>query len=180
MYKRQPDGTAAALLYGYGAYGIPCDPWFSVARLSLLQRGVVFAVAHVRGGTELGWDWYVQGRLEHKANSFTDFLACADALVEQGWCAPDRLVAQGASAGGLLVGAALNRAPGRFRVVHAQVPFVDVLTTMLDPTLPLTVTEREEWGDPIAAPTAYARLRGYTPYDNVGTGPHPALSLIHI
>ncbi len=170
-----PDGTAAAVLHGYGAYGIPLDPVFSVSLLSLLDRGVVFAVAHVRGGTELGWGWYEQGRLEHKEHSITDFLACADALVEQGWCAPDRLAAQGASAGGLLVGAALNRAPGRFRVVHAQVPFVDMLTTMLDPSLPLTVTEREEWGDPIADPAAYARLRGYAPYDNVGTGPHPAL-----
>ena len=171
----RPDGTAAALLYGYGAYGIPCDPWFSVARLSLLQRGVVFAVAHVRGGTELGWDWYVQGRLEHKANSFTDFLACADALVEAGWAASNRIGAEGGSAGGLLVAAAATQAPERFRVVLAQVPFVDVLTTMLDPTLPLTVTEQQEWGDPIGDPAAYERIAGYAPYETVPQGDFPAV-----
>lgn len=171
----RPDGTAPAILHGYGAYGIALDPVFSVSLLSLLQRGVVFAMAHVRGGTDLGWGWYEQGRLAHKEHSVGDFLACAQALVDQGWAAPDRLAAQGASAGGLLVGAALNQDRQRFRVVHAQVPFVDVLTTMLDPSLPLTVTEREEWGDPIADPQAYALLRRYAPYDNVGTGAHPAV-----
>jgi oligopeptidase B len=171
----RPDGTAAALLYGYGAYGIPSDPWFSVARLSLLHRGVVFAIAHVRGGTELGWDWYVQGRLQHKPNSFTDFLACADALVDQGWAAPDRVAAEGGSAGGLLVGAAATLAPARFRVVLAQVPFVDVLTTMLDPSLPLTVTEQQEWGDPIADPDAYELIASYSPYERVPEGDFPAL-----
>ena len=171
----RPDGTAAVLLYGYGAYGIPSDPWFSVARLSLLHRGVVFAIAHVRGGTELGWDWYVQGRLEHKPHSFTDFLACADALVDQGWAAADRVAAEGGSAGGLLVAAAATQAPGRFRAVLAQVPFVDVLTTMLDPSLPLTITEQQEWGDPIADPAAYDLIASYSPYETVPVGDFPAL-----
>ena len=171
----RPDRTAAVLLYGYGAYGIPSDPWFSVARLSLLHRGVVFAIAHVRGGTELGWDWYVQGRLEHKPHSFTDFLACADALVDQGWAAADRVAAEGGSAGGLLVAAAATQAPARFRAVLAQVPFVDVLTTMLDPSLPLTVTEQQEWGDPIADPAAYDLIASYSPYETVPVGDFPAL-----
>ncbi len=171
----RPDGTAPALLYGYGAYGMSSDPWFSVARLSLLHRGVVFAIAHVRGGTELGWDWYVQGRLEHKENSFTDLLACADALVEHGWAAPDRVAAEGGSAGGLLVAAAATRAPSRFRAILAQVPFVDVVTTMLDPSLPLTVTEQQEWGDPIGDPTAYGRIAAYSPYETVPEGDFPAV-----
>ena len=171
----EPDGTAPGLLYGYGAYGIPSDPSFSVARLSLLDRGVVFAIAHVRGGTELGWDWYETGRLTHKENSFTDFLACAQHLVETGWVAPNRLAAEGGSAGGLLVAAALHRDPARFRVVHAQVPFVDVLTSMLDLDLPLTVTEQEEWGDPVGDHTAYQLIRSYSPYENVAFGDHPAL-----
>jgi len=170
-----PDGTAPVLLTGYGAYGIPTDPWFSVARLSLLQRGVVFAIAHVRGGTELGWDWYVQGRLEHKLNSVTDLIACAQALVEQGWAAGGRIALEGGSAGGLLVAAAATRAPALFRVVFAEVPFVDVLTTMLDPTLPLTVTEQQEWGDPIADPAAYDRIADYSPYETVPTGDFPAV-----
>ena len=170
-----PDSTAAGLVYGYGAYAVPMDPYFSVARLSLLDRGLVFAVAHVRGGTELGWDWYEQGRLEHKENTVTDFVACADHLVDTGWVAPNRLAAQGASGGGLLLGAAVNRAPGRFAVAFAEVPFVDVLTTMLDPDLPLTVTEHEEWGDPVADPAAYRRIKGYSPYDNVHSGDYPAM-----
>ncbi len=169
------DGTAPGLLYGYGAYGLSMDPWFSVARLSLLDRGFVFAVAHVRGGSEMGRAWYEDGRLEHKENSFTDFVACADHLVERRLVAPDRLAAEGGSAGGLLIGAVLNRAADRFRVVHAQVPFVDILTTMLDPALPLTVGEWEEWGNPVADPTVYARLKGYSPYANLAAGEHPAL-----
>ncbi|MGV1009634.1 MAG: S9 family peptidase [Dermatophilaceae bacterium] len=169
------DGTAPGLLTGYGAYGFSSDPGFSVARLSLLDRGVVCATAHVRGGTELGWGWYVGGRLEHKEHTFEDFVACGDHLVRSGWVAPGRLGAQGASAGGLLMGAVANRAPGRFRVVHAEVPFVDVLTTILDKSLPLTVTEWEEWGNPVADPTAYARIKGYAPYDNVARQDYPAL-----
>ncbi len=170
-----PDGTHPGVLDGYGAYGISADPGFSAARLSLLDRGLVLAVAHVRGGTELGWDWYVHGRLEHKENTFGDFLACADHLVDSGWVAPDRLAAHGASAGGLLVGAVVNRAPQRFRAVHADVPFVDVLTTILDESLPLTVTEWEEWGNPIVDPAAYERIKGYSPYDNVHPEDYPAM-----
>ena len=170
-----PDGSAPGLLLGYGAYGIPTDPYFSVARLSLLDRGVVVAIAHVRGGTELGWDWYESGRRAAKATTFTDFLACADLLVDSGWASPTHLAAEGGSAGGLLVGAAINARPERFRAVHAQVPFVDVLTTMLDPSLPLTVTEQDEWGDPIGDPTAYALLRSYAPYDNIRETDYPAI-----
>ncbi|MGB8385816.1 MAG: prolyl oligopeptidase family serine peptidase, partial [Dermatophilaceae bacterium] len=169
------DGSAPGLLAGYGAYGYSSDPGFSVARLSLLDRGVVCAIAHVRGGTELGWDWYVRGRLEHKENTFDDFVTCADRFVESGWVAPNRLAAQGASAGGLLMGGVANRAPELFRAIHAEVPFVDVLTTILDKSLPLTVTEWEEWGNPVADPTAYARIKGYSPYDNVAAHDYPAL-----
>ncbi|HOF63757.1 MAG TPA: S9 family peptidase, partial [Dermatophilaceae bacterium] len=170
-----PDGTAPLLLTGYGAYGIATDPYFSVARLSLLDRGVVVAIAHVRGGTELGWDWYESGRRAAKPATFADFVACADHVVESGWSAPDQVAAEGGSAGGLLIGAAVNARPELFRVVHAQVPFVDALTTMLDPTLPLTMAEQEEWGDPITDPAAYALLRSYSPYDNVAAGDYPAI-----
>ena len=171
----EPDRSAPGLLTGYGAYGFSLDPSFSVARLSLLDRGLVYAVAHVRGGTELGWDWYVAGRLEHKENTFDDFVTCADHFVESGWIAPNRLAAQGASAGGLLMGVVANRAPDRFRAIHTEVPFVDVLTTMLDESLPLTVTEWEEWGNPLADPAAYTRMKGYSPYDNVAAHDYPAV-----
>lgn len=170
-----PDGTAAGLLYGYGAYEICVDPWFSAIRLSYLDRGVVYAVAHVRGGGEMGRGWYEDGRMEHKENTFTDFIACADHLVDGGWVAPDRLAAEGGSAGGLLIGAALNLAPERFRVVHAAVPFVDALTTILDPSLPLTVVEWEEWGDPLHDAEVYRRMRGYTPYENISSTQYPAI-----
>lgn len=161
------DGTAPGVLYGYGSYEASTDPSFSPSRLSLLDRGVVFAVAHVRGGGELGRHWYEDGRREHKPNTFADFVAAADHLVEQGWVDGARLVAWGGSAGGLLVGAALNLAPSRFAGAVAAVPFVDPLTTMLDESLPLTVIEQEEWGDPIRDPGAYAVIKGYAPYDNV-------------
>ncbi len=169
------DGTAPGLLYGYGSYEISIDPSFSVARLSYLDRGVVYAVAHVRGGGEMGRAWYEHGRMEHKRNTFTDFVACADHLVQTGWVAPDRLAAEGRSAGGLLMGAVLNLAPERFRVVHAGVPFVDALTTILDPALPLTVVEWEEWGDPLHDPEVYREMRRYTPYENVRAVPYPAI-----
>ncbi|MGC1208087.1 MAG: S9 family peptidase, partial [Ornithinimicrobium sp.] len=170
-----PDGSAAGLLYGYGAYEICIDPWFSPARLSYLDRGLVYAVAHVRGGGELGRGWYEDGRMAQKENTFSDFIACADHLVESGWVAADRLAAEGGSAGGLLIGAALNRAPDRFRVVHAAVPFVDALTTTLDPTLPLTVVEWEEWGDPLHDEQVYRRMRGYTPYENIVATTYPTI-----
>ncbi len=170
-----PDGTAPGLLYGYGAYEIPMDPWFSVARLSLLDRGVVCAVAHVRGGGELGRAWYDAGKLTRKPASFTDFVACARYLLNTGWVARNRLGAEGGSAGGLLVGAAVNLAPELFRVVHADVPFVDALTTILDPSLPLTVPEWEEWGNPVEDAEVYRCMRGYTPYENIRAVPYPAI-----
>lgn len=169
------DGPAPCLLYGYGAYEASMDPWFSVARLSLLDRGVVFAIAHVRGGGELGRRWYEDGKFGAKGNSFTDFVACADHLISTGRTAADRLAARGGSAGGLLMGAVTNLAPDRFRAVVAEVPFVDPLTTMLDPTLPLTVIEWEEWGDPLHDAEAYGWLARYSPYENVATGEHPAI-----
>lgn len=169
------DGTAPGLIYGYGAYEICIDPYFSVARLSLLNRGFVYAIAHVRGGGEMGRQWYDTGKMEHKRNTFTDFVACADHLVSSGWVAPDRLVAEGGSAGGLLMGAVANLAPGRFRAIHAAVPFVDALTTILDPSLPLTVPEWEEWGDPLHNPDFYWYMKGYTPYENVVAAEYPAI-----
>jgi oligopeptidase B len=169
------DGTAPGFLYGYGAYEICIDPYFSVARLSLLDRGFVYAIAHVRGGGEMGRQWYDSGKMEHKNNTFSDFIACADHLVTSGWVAPDRLVAEGGSAGGLLAGAVANLAPGRFRAIHAAVPFVDALTTILDPSLPLTVPEWEEWGDPLHHEEVYRYMKGYTPYENIVAADYPAV-----
>ncbi len=158
---------APLLLYGYGAYEISMDPYFSVPRLSLLDRGVVFAVAHVRGGGEMGRAWYEGGRLDRKRNTFTDFVACAEHLVGTGWTTPERMVADGGSAGGLLMGAVANLAPEKFAGVLAGVPFVDALTSILDPSLPLTVVEWEEWGNPLADPEVYEYMRSYSPYENV-------------
>ncbi|MGI8710326.1 MAG: S9 family peptidase [Acidimicrobiales bacterium] len=160
-------GPAPCVLYGYGAYEASMDPWFSIARLSLLDRGVIFALAHVRGGGELGRRWYTDGKFGAKHHTFSDFVACARHLVDTGRTAPDRLAARGGSAGGLLMGAVTNLAPDLFRAVVAEVPFVDPLTTMLDPTLPLTVIEWEEWGDPLHDADAYGWLQGYSPYENV-------------
>lgn len=157
-------------LYGYGAYEVSIDPEFSVSRLAVLDRGGVFAIAHVRGGGELGRGWYEDGRLGRKANSFVDVVACADHLIAGGLTAPDRLVLEGRSAGGLLVGAAANLAPDRFAGVLAGVPFVDPLTSMLDPELPLTVVEWDEWGNPLADPEIYRLMRDYSPYENVAEG----------
>ena len=168
------DGTAPGLLHGYGAYGIPSDPWFSVLRLSLLQRGWIFAIAHVRGGSEMGRSWYDDGKLEHKRNTFTDFVACADHLRERRIVHPDHLAAEGGSAGGLLMGVVANEAPDRFSFIHASVPFVDALTTILDPAMPLTVIEWEEWGNPLEDAQAYARMRSYSPYENVRAQRCPA------
>ena len=170
-----PDGTNPGLLYGYGSYEISIDPYFSVARLSYLERGIVYAVAHVRGGGEMGRGWYESGRMEHKATTFTDFVTCADHVVESGWVAPDRLAAEGRSAGGLLMGAVVNLAPERFRVVHAGVAFVDALTTILDPSLPLTVGEWEEWGNPLEPAEIYELMRSYTPYENIRPVEYPAI-----
>jgi oligopeptidase B len=163
----RPEGPGPLLLYGYGAYEHSIDPAFSSLRLSLLDRGVTFAVAHVRGGGEMGRAWYEDGRRDHKPNTFTDFVAVARHLVAEGRTAPDRLVGRGGSAGGLLIGAVANLAPELFCALVAEVPFVDVLTTMQDPSLPLTVGEWEEWGDPVDDPAAYALIKSYSPYDNV-------------
>ncbi|HVC69765.1 MAG TPA: S9 family peptidase [Acidimicrobiales bacterium] len=169
------DGSAPCLLYGYGAYEHSIDPVFSTFRLSLLERGFVFAIAHVRGGGELGRRWYEGGKLLAKPNTFTDFVACARHLVDCGWTSPRRLVARGGSAGGLLIGAAANLAPDAFRAMVAEVPFVDCLTTILDDTLPLTVIEWEEWGNPGADPEIYAVMKSYSPYDNVRPVRYPAM-----
>lgn len=167
LADRPLDGSAPCLIYGYGAYEITIDPAFSVLRLNLIERGVTFAIAHVRGGGDLGRKWYEEGRLEHKVNTFTDFVAAADHLVATGWADPARLSARGGSAGGLLMGAVTNLRPGGWRAIVAEVPFVDVVSTMSDPTLPLTVTEWDEWGDPLHDAEAFVRMLGYSPYDNV-------------
>lgn len=172
---QQAGGGHPTLLYGYGSYETSIDPAFSVPRLSLLDRGVVFAVAHIRGGGEMGRSWYDQGKLMEKKNTFSDFVAARDHLVDTGWADPDRIVAMGGSAGGLLVGAAANLAPDKFTGVMAQVPFVDVLTSILDPSLPLTVIEWEEWGNPLHDPEAYAYIKSYSPVDNVAPVRFPKL-----
>ena len=169
------DGSAPALLYGYGSYEASMDPGFSVSRLSLLDRGIVYAIAHVRGGGELGRTWYEQGKRLTKMNTFIDFIACADYLIEQGYTAADRLAARGGSAGGLLMGAVANLAPDRFRAIHAGVPFVDALNTILNPELPLTVIEWDEWGDPLHDADVYAYMKSYTPYENLRPMDYPAI-----
>jgi len=165
---------APLYLYGYGAYGESLDPWFSHARLSLLERGFVFAIAHVRGGGELGEAWYRAGKLADKQNTFSDFIACAEHLLAQGYSSPTQLAISGGSAGGLLIGAVLNQRPQLFAAAIAEVPFVDVLNSMLNPDLPLTVTEYDEWGNP-EEPEVYARIRAYAPYENVSAQDYPAL-----
>jgi oligopeptidase B len=169
------DGSAPCLLYGYGSYEISRDPAFSIPALSLLDRGFVYAIAHVRGGGELGRAWYTNGKLLHKKNTFTDFVACAEHLEASGWTSADRLVARGGSAGGLLMGAVANLAPQDFAGIVAHVPFVDALNTILDPSLPLTVTEWEEWGDPLHDPAVYAYMKSYTPYENVTGQVYPPI-----
>jgi oligopeptidase B len=168
------DGSAPCLLYAYGAYEMSTDPTFRPWRLSYLDRGGIVALAHVRGGGEMGRAWYEQGRLQHKPNTFRDVAACADHLVAEAWTSRDRLVLEGGSAGGLLVGATLNLRPDLVAAAVAVVPFVDVLNTMSDPTLPLTVPEYEEWGDP-AEQAAFTTMRSYSPYDNIRSEPYPAL-----
>jgi oligopeptidase B len=169
------DGSAPCVIYGYGSYESSMDPWFSIARLSMLDRGVVFAVAHIRGGGELGRRWYEEGKLLAKKNTFTDFVACARHLTKGDWTAADRLVARGGSAGGLLMGAVANLAPGDFAGIVAQVPFVDPLNSILDPSLPLTVTEWEEWGNPLESAEVYAYMKTYAPYENVVGQAYPPI-----
>nr|WP_297640398.1 prolyl oligopeptidase family serine peptidase [Caldilinea sp.] len=168
------DGGHPCLLYGYGAYGASSEPSFRANRLSLLERGFLFAIAHVRGGSEKGRAWYLNGKLLRKKNTFTDFIAAAETLIAQGYTSPERLTILGRSAGGLLMGAVVNMRPDLFAGVIAEVPFVDVLNTMLDPTLPLTVIEYEEWGNP-ADPEYYAYMRTYSPYDNIAPQAYPPI-----
>jgi oligopeptidase B len=167
-------GPQPLLLYGYGSYGLPMDPHFSSSRISLLDRGFIYAIAHVRGGGDRGRTWYLDGKLLKKKHTFTDFIAVAESLVRRRLSAPDRLVIQGGSAGGLLMGAVVNLRPDLFRAVVSQVPFVDVINTMLDRTLPLTVPEYLEWGDPNVE-KYYRYMRSYAPYENLKRRAYPAM-----
>ncbi|MBA3966947.1 MAG: S9 family peptidase [Nitrospirales bacterium] len=169
-----PNGTHPLLLYGYGSYGASMDASFSSPRLSLLDRGFVYALAHIRGGEELGRQWYESGKLLYKKNTFTDFIACAEFLIQQGYAAPQKLFALGGSAGGLLMGAIMNMRPDLFHGVVAQVPFVDVVTTMLDSNIPLTTGEYDEWGDPNQQ-QYYEYMLSYSPYDNLHSQSYPHL-----
>ncbi|MCD9029365.1 S9 family peptidase [Luteimonas sp. BDR2-5] len=168
------DGTAALLQYGYGSYGASMDPGFSVTNVSLLDRGMVYAIAHIRGGEEMGRAWYDDGKLLNKQNTFTDFIDVTDDLVRLGYAAPDRVAAYGGSAGGLLMGAISNMAPDKYRVILSQVPFVDVVTTMLDPSIPLTTNEYDEWGNP-EQKEYYDYIVQYSPYDNLRAQAYPAM-----
>ncbi len=176
VYKKgfEKNGTAAMLQYGYGSYGASMDPGFSVTTVSLLDRGMVYALAHIRGGQEMGRQWYEDGKLLNKRNTFTDFIDVTDALVQQGYAAKDRVAALGGSAGGLLMGAISNMAPDKYRVILSQVPFVDVVTTMLDASIPLTTNEYDEWGNP-EQKTYYDYMLGYSPYDNLHAKAYPAM-----
>ena len=172
------DGTNAGLVYGYGSYEMSMDPGFGIARLSLLDRGIVFVIAHVRGGGELGRHWYEDGKKLRKKNTFTDFIAATDWLAGSGWVDPSRIAALGGSAGGLLMGAVANLAPEKYAAVVAQVPFVDPLTSVLDPELPLSALEWVEWGNPITDPQAYAYMKSYAPYENVHAARYPRIAAV--
>ncbi|POH57353.1 S9 family peptidase [Arthrobacter glacialis] len=172
------DGNNAAVVYGYGSYEVSMDPGFGVPRLSLLDRGVVFVIAHVRGGGEMGRHWYEDGKKLTKMNTFTDFIAATDWVAGSGWVDPARIAAMGGSAGGLLMGAVANLAPEKYAAVVAQVPFVDALTTILDPELPLSALEWEEWGNPITDPAVYKYMKEYTPYENVRAVAYPKIAAV--
>src|SRR3989454_2786378 len=176
VYRRNVkiDGSAPLLLYGYGSYGISISPGFAASRLALLDRGVIFVIAHIRGGGELGEPWRDAGRMMNKINTFTDFISCAEHLVNNKFTSKDRLVIQGGSAGGMLMGAVSNMRPDLFKAVVAQVPFVDVLNTMLDASLPLTTSEYIEWGNPNEKP-AYDYIKQYSPYDNIKKADYPTM-----
>ncbi len=169
------DGSAPLLLYGYGAYGITLPAEFRTARLSLVDRGFIYAVADVRGSMAKGYQWYLDGKLEKKGNSFSDFVAAGRHLVKLGYCSAGRVVGMGGSAGGMLMGAAVNLDPKLFGGMIAAVPFVDVLNTMSDETLPLTPPEWPEWGDPLRDPAAYDLIEGYSPYEQTGAKPYPPM-----
>ncbi|HEX5884363.1 MAG TPA: prolyl oligopeptidase family serine peptidase, partial [Pyrinomonadaceae bacterium] len=168
------DGSAPLLLYGYGSYGASMPPSFSSIRLSLLDRGVIFVIGHIRGGGELGEEWRQAGRMMNKMNTFTDFIACAETLIDKKYTSKDRLVIQGGSAGGLLVGVVSNLRPDLFKAVVSQVPFVDVLNTMLDASIPLTTSEYIEWGNPNEK-AAFEYMKTYSPYDNIAKKDYPAM-----
>ena len=180
VHRADLDRTKAnpTLLYGYGSYEASMDPYFSVFRLSLMDRGMIFAMAHVRGGGEMGRTWYDSGKLLQKKNTFTDFIAVADDLIARGVTTADQMVAEGGSAGGLLMGAVANMAPDRFTAIQASVPFVDPLTSILKPELPLTVIEWEEWGDPYHDPEVYDYMKSYAPYENVNAQNYPDILAI--
>jgi oligopeptidase B len=172
-FKR--DTNAPLLLYGYGSYGVAIPASFNANRLSLVDRGFVYAIAHIRGGTDKGWGWYLDGKRDKKTNSFDDFAACARALCETKYTSMKRIVAHGGSAGGMLMGAVANRAGELFAGIVAEVPFVDVLDTMLDDTLPLTPPEWPEWGNPIESEKDFRTILSYSPYDNVTAKTYPAI-----
>jgi oligopeptidase B len=175
-HKNTPiDGTAPCLLYGYGSYGISMPASFSTARLPLVDRGMVYAIAHIRGGQERGYQWYLDGKLMKKQNTFTDFIRAAEVLVEQKFAAPKQIVIEGRSAGGLLVGAVMNQRPELFAGVIGGVAFVDVINTISDGELPLTPPEWTEWGNPITSKEAFDYMMAYSPYDQVGDKPYPPL-----
>lgn len=179
VYKRgiQRNGKNPFWLYGYGAYGLTSDPYFSASRMSLVDRGFIYAIAHIRGGSEMGRQWYFQGRLLNKKNTFTDFIACAEHVIAEGYTSSDQLVISGGSAGGLLIGAVVNMRPDLFKAAIAGVPFVDVMNTMLDPSIPLTVEEFVEWGNPMDS-VYYTYMRSYSPYDNVEAKEYPNMLII--
>ena len=176
VYRKglKKDGTSPLYLYSYGSYGYNTDPGFSAARLVLLDRGVVFALAHIRGGSDLGRQWYLDGKLMKKKNTFLDFIACADHLVKEKYGSRDRLAIEGGSAGGLLIGAVINERPDVCKVAHLAVPFVDVINTMLDESLPLTVQEYLEWGNPNEKEAGLYMLE-YSPYDNLARKAYPSV-----
>lgn len=174
----QQDGSNPAVVYAYGSYEISMDPAFSISRLSLLDRGVIFVVAHIRGGGEMGRTWYEKGKKLEKKNTFTDFVDATTHLAGSGWVDPSRIAAIGGSAGGLLMGAVANLAPEKYRAIVAQVPFVDALTTILDPELPLSALEWEEWGNPITDPEVYRYMKEYTPYENIRAAEYPRIAAV--
>jgi oligopeptidase B len=176
VYRKgfRKDGTAALLQYAYGSYGSSTDPGFNLPVVSLLDRGMVYVLAHIRGGQEMGRKWYDDGHLLNKKNTFTDFIDVTDFLVKEGYAAKDRVAAYGGSAGGLLMGAIANMAPERYRAILSQVPFVDVVTTMLDPTIPLTTNEYDEWGNP-EQKEYYEYMLSYSPYDNLKQQAYPSM-----
>jgi oligopeptidase B len=174
VYKKglKKDGNNPALLYGYGSYGATIDATFSSNRFSLLDRGFVFAIGHIRGGSDMGREWYENGKMKNKMNTFTDFIACAEHLIKDGYTSPQKLAIMGGSAGGLLVGACVTMRPDLFKAVICKVPFVDVVTTMNDPTIPLTTLEYDQWGNP-EDKEYYEYMLSYSPYDNIRAAEYP-------